>query len=313
MQPLVIIAGPTAVGKTELAIELCERLQAEIISADSMQVYKYMDIGTAKPSIEQQHRVKHHLIDLVEPDQNFSVADYQRHFYQCLNELSSRKKLPVMVGGTGLYIRASLQAFPFTDPGANPEIRRNLMEQAETAQDPQFLHQRLQEVDPQAAARIHPHDSRRLIRALEVYYQTGTPISALQKAEAAGLKYRMIYLFLDREREELYSRIDQRVEEMIATGLIFEVEALLSKGYSPDLKSMQSLGYKQITDYLQGNLTLEAAVTLTKQLTRNYAKRQLTWFRKEPVQLRVNLSEQGRDFFSEILEFVEGRLNINVE
>lgn len=309
MTPVIIIAGPTAVGKTDLAIRLAERLQAEIISADSMQVYKYMDIGTAKPTWEQQQRINHHLINLVEPNQDFSVADYQKRFDESISEIVSRGKLPLVVGGTGLYIRASLRSFPFKDPGADQNFRERLKKQAATMNDPLFLYQQLQERDPQAAIRIHPNDTRRIIRALEVYYQTGTPLTLLQTAQKIELKYQSIYLFLDRERTELYQRIEERVETMLKEGLVAETANLLEKGYSPELKSMQSLGYKQIIDYLQGKILLEQAITLTKQLTRNYAKRQLTWFRKEPVEFWVNFSNHSQEFFGEILSYIEGRLS----
>ncbi len=313
MKPLIVIAGPTAVGKTDLAIRLAEYLNTEIISADSMQVYKYMNIGTAKPTPEQQRRVTHNLINLVAPDQDFSVADYQELFDQTVERIISAGKIPLVAGGTGLYIRACLNYFSFQDPGANYQLREELKTAALNSGEPDFLHRRLQQVDPITAGRIHQNDSRRIIRALEVFYQTGTPISFFQEQRKSIPKYRTIYILLDRDREELYRRIEARVDLMMEEGLIAEVADLLARGYSPELKSMQSLGYKQIGDYLQKKITLEQAVDLTKQLTRNYAKRQLTWFRKEPVDLWINISDNNREFFGEILSYIEGRISQHVE
>lgn len=309
MIPVVILTGPTAVGKTELALSLAAKLDTEIISADSMQVYKTMDIGTAKPSREQQLQVKHHLIDLVGPDQDFSVADYQENFEKVVRELQHRGKIPLLVGGTGLYIRAATRSFPFQATGGPQlELRNQLREEAEQS-GPQVLHQRLQGVDPQAASRIHPNDLHRVIRALEVFYTAGAPLSTLARPESESVpKYRTIYIFIDRARSELYQRIEQRVDSMIAAGLVDEVAGLLAQGYRPELKSMQSLGYKQITAYLKDEVPLQTAVSQMKQLTRNYAKRQLTWFRKEPVDLWIDISEKESEFFGEILNYIEGRL-----
>jgi tRNA dimethylallyltransferase len=308
MQPLIVIAGPTAVGKTEFAIWLSGQLNAEIISADSMQVYKYMDIGTAKPSPLEQRLVKHYLIDVVEPDQEFSVADYKSLFDQTVRMIQSAGKLPIMVGGSGLYIRACTQSFFFEDPGgADWELRNSLKAQAQE-HGVQCLYQQLEKVDAIAASRIHPNDLRRIIRALEVYQSTGIPISRLQAERNPDSQYQTIYIFIDRDRSELYQRIEARVDLMIEQNLIGEVESLLKRGYSPDLKPMQSLGYKQINEYFQRIYPLEEAVNRIKQLTRNYAKRQLTWFRKEPVDFWVNISSNKQEFFGVILNYIRGRL-----
>jgi tRNA dimethylallyltransferase len=312
MNPLIVITGPTAVGKTDLAIWLAERLNGEIISADSMQVYKYMDIGTAKPTLEEQQRVKHHLIDIVKPSEDFSVADYRVLFDQTVSSLNGQGKIPLMVGGTGLYIRACLRSFSFIDPGADPELRHKLREQATDA-GPGFLHQRLQQVDPEAAARIHPNDNHRIIRALEVYLHTGTPFSLIRSKQEIALKYPLIYVFLDRDRAELYQRIEVRVDSMLKQGLVLEVKELLKQGFSSNLKAMQSLGYQQINEYIENKISLEQATELIKQKTRNYAKRQLTWFRKEPVDLWINISGPSEEFFGEILNYIEGRLKQDVE
>lgn len=312
MNPLIILAGPTAVGKTELSLKLARRLNTEIVSADSMQIYKYMDIGTAKPSPEERKAVPHHLLDLVEPDQEFSVADYKAYFEATVASLYQRGKIPLVTGGTGLYIRACIQAFDLGPGKPDPDLRRELNEQAERF-GVNYLHQRLRESDPEAASKIHPNDRRRLIRALEVFINTGVPISSLQKNRSIRFKYKLIYIFLNRERNELYDRIEKRVERMIADGLIDEVRSLLERGYSPDLKPMQSLGYKQINLFLQGKLTLEEAIASIKQETRRYAKRQLTWFRKEPIDYHFNVSGNSEEFFGDILNYIEGRLGKDVE
>jgi tRNA dimethylallyltransferase len=313
MLPLIVIAGPTAVGKTDLAIRLAESLDSEIISADSMQVYKYMDIGTAKPTLEQQRMVKHHLIDIVDPSQDFSVADYQTLFNQAVDMLHHKGKIPLVVGGTGLYIRACLRSFSFSDPGPDQELRQKLREETTDSEGMNALYEQLKKVDPLTAERIHPNDHHRIIRALEVYLRTGIPFSKSQKDQPLNSKYQTIYLFLDRNRDELYHRIENRVDQMLDQGLIEEVEELLQKGYSPQLKAMQGLGYQQINQYLQNTISFDEARNLIKQKTRNYAKRQLTWFRKEPVDQWVNISGKNEEFFGEILNYIEGRLNKDVE
>lgn len=312
MNPLIILAGPTAVGKTELSLKLAEKIGAEIISADSMQVYKYMDIGTAKPSLEERKTVPHHLIDVVEPDWDFSVADYQKQFHQTVASIYTRGKLPLLTGGTGLYIRACIRGFDLEPGGPLPSLRLELKKQAEQY-GTQYLHKRLAEIDPEAASRIHPNDQRRTIRALEVFHGTGTPISQLQQNQVLNSKYSVIYLFLNRERDELYRRIELRAERMIADGLIEEVSSLLNKGFLPNLKPMQSLGYKQISDYLLQKSALEEAIISMKQETRRYAKRQLTWFRKEPIDYLINISGDSQELFGDILNYVEGRLDRDVE
>ncbi len=307
--PLIVITGPTAAGKTECAIWLAQRLNAEIISADSMQVYQYMDIGTAKPDLLQQQTVKHHLLDLVRPDEDFSVSDYKRHFEQTVPRINAAGKLAIITGGTGLYIRACLRAFLEQNPvGPNWELRNCFQKQA-AEKGALYLHQQLMQVDPAAAARIHPNDLRRVIRALEVFHTLGEPISGLQTQREVNGPYRVIYVVIDRERDELYQRIDARVDRMVQQGLQQEVESLLDRGYSSNLKSMQSLGYRQFTAYLQGRCSLETVIELMKRETRRYAKRQLTWFRKEPVDYWVNASGGRREFFGEILRYLEGSLD----
>lgn len=311
LKPMIIVAGPTAVGKTELALRLSEDLATPIISADSMQIYKGLNIGTAKPDQEQQQRATHLLIDLIEPDREFSVADYQQQFQQTVAKLDEAGKIPLIVGGTGLYIRAVTQSFALpaiAEP--NPELREALKQLAKVEGN-EALHRQLAEIDPEAAARIHPNDIFRVIRGLEVFQQTGIPISKMQtKGE---LKRPLIYLFLNRDRAELYQRINLRVDQMIADGLVEEVQQLFAQGYDSRLKSLQSLGYKQIGAYLLGQISWSEAIEAIKQKTRNYAKRQISWFKREPVDLWVNLSEKKLEFYGVILKDIKGRIDLNAE
>jgi tRNA dimethylallyltransferase len=307
MLPIIIIAGPTAVGKTAFAIWLAQQLHTAIISADSMQVYRAMDIGTAKPTWAEQQQVTHHLIDLVEPDQAFSVANYQEKFNQTVALFNTQHQIPLVVGGTGLYIRASIQGYALDNPAeAHHDLRAALTAQA-AATGNDSLYQQLMQVDPVAAAQIHPNDLHRLIRALEVYLTTGIPISRLQTKDMA--RFRTIYLLLNRDRAELYHRIEIRVEQMLEQGLVDEVIKLRKQGYAADLKPMQSLGYKQINQYLDAQISLAEAAKLIKQKTRNYAKRQLTWFKHEPLDRELNLSGKDVQFYPEILHYLEGRLS----
>lgn len=306
--PLVVLAGPTATGKTKLAVKLALALGAEIISADSMQVYRYMDIGTAKPSPEETQLVPHHLIDVVTPEQPFTVADYQQLFRQTYKKLEKKKVLPLLTGGTGLYIRAVTRGFAFPERPGDPELRSRLKDEA-TRLGKEEMHRRLQAVDPESAGKIHPNDLKRVLRALEVYFLTGTPISQQQKAGAFALPGETIYIAVSRRREELYHRIEERVDQMIARGLPEEVRDLLNKGYGPELQSMQGLGYKELIPVVRGESCLEEAVRLLKKRTRNYAKRQLTWFRKEPVAKWFMLSSgQEEKSLSEILTYIEGKI-----
>lgn len=277
-QPVLIVVGPTAVGKTKFSLRLAEKLQAEIISADSMQVYKGMDIGTAKAGREEQKRVKHHLIDVVDPDQSFNVANYVSLAEKVLADLKARNKTALLTGGTGLYIDALIDGFLFPDSEADPKLRAELAAQAK--KDPLSLHNRLKEVDAKSARRIHPNDHRRLVRALEVYLRTGEPISVLQEKKAQEERpYNPLYIGLNRRRPELYARINKRVDEMIALGLIEEVQGLL-QAYPEQPTALQALGYKEIAWYLQGKMSLAEAIELLKRDTRRYAKRQLSWFRR---------------------------------
>ncbi|MCL5045788.1 MAG: tRNA (adenosine(37)-N6)-dimethylallyltransferase MiaA [Actinobacteria bacterium] len=304
MLPLLVVTGPTATGKTAVGIELALRLKGEVISADSMLVYRHMDIGTAKPDLEERRGVPHHLIDIVDPDEEFSVADFQVLAHQKIREVAGRGKLPLLVGGTGLYIRALAEEYQFTEMDPDSEFRRRLAEEARV-KGGEGLHGRLREVDPDAAARIHPNDSRRLIRALEVYEKTGRPISSSWGAPARPSPYDLVMVGITADRQDLYRRIELRVDRMIAAGLVEEVRSLLGMGYTRDLKSMQSLGYREIAAYLDGETDLPGAVELIKINTRRFAKRQLTWFRRDR---RINWLPVGKD--SSVEQIVEGVLKI---
>ena len=296
---VLTIVGPTAVGKTELAIEVAKTLDGEIITADSMQIYQGLDIGTAKPTPQERDGISHHLIDVVTPDQEFNVADYVRLAEQVIKEISDRGKVPIISGGTGLYIHALIDGFLFPEQGADPKIRRRLLLEAE--EDNQALYEKLKVVDPDAAAKLHVNDIRRIVRALEVYYSTGKPISQLQrKAQDKEAKYNAIMFGLTRDRSELYQRINQRVDIMITDGLIEEVKKLLDK-YPHQPTALQALGYKELAEYLNGECSLEEAIYVLKRDTRRYAKRQLSWFRRDKRIKWLDLSEIEKEKAIEII------------
>ncbi len=276
---IIIIIGPTAVGKTKYAIKLAETKNGEIISADSMQVYKKMDIGTAKPTKKEQQGIKHYLLSIKNPDQSWTVADFIFECRKKIKAILKKGKLPIIVGGTGLYINALLQGFSFPIIEADLKYRKKLYKRAEKQGSPK-LHEELQKIDPYAAKKIHPHDLKRIIRALEVFHKTGQMISQVQTKNPLSNEYDIQIKFLDMPREKLYARINHRVGNMIKKGLIKEVKKLKAKGYDKNLPSMQGLGYKEIFDYLDNKTTKEAAIDLIKQKTRNFARRQLVWFRR---------------------------------
>ena len=277
---LLCLLGPTAVGKTEIAIQLAQCLDAEIVSVDSRQIYRQMDIGTAKPTPEEQQAARHHLIDCVDISQPFSVADYQSLADAAIADIQNRGKRVLLVGGAGLYFRAIVDGL-FEGPGANPALRKRL--EAEAAQNGvDSLHKRLQTCDPESADRIHPNNLVRVIRALEVYELTGTPMSELQQQwHPEKQRYPFIAFGLTMPRALLYRRIEQRVDVMLANGLIAEVESLLAAGYARDSVALQSFGYRELIAYLDGDCTYLEAISQLKQNTRRFAKRQLTWFRKD--------------------------------
>ena len=286
---LLCILGPTAVGKTEIAIAVAQKLDAEIVSADSRQIYRYMDIGTAKPTPSEQAQVRHHLIDCVAPDERFSVADYQRAADIAIQDIQSRGKQAMLVGGAGLYFRAVVDGL-FDGPEADPGFRARLRTEAQEF-GAEILYSRLSQIDPESASRIHPNDLIRIIRALEVYEKTGKAISELQQEwNRASPRYSFVAFGINRERQELYQRIEARVDEMLAAGLLEEVKGLIARGYD-NLPAMQSFGYKELIDYLHGECDWNTAVNLLKRNTRRFAKRQLTWFRNDPRIKWLDFSE----------------------
>ncbi len=279
--PLICIVGPTAVGKTEIAIQLAQHLDAEIVSLDSRQIFRGMDIGTAKPTPEQQRAVPHHLIDCVDVDQTFSVAEYQRLADTAIAEIRGREKRAMAVGGAGLYFRGIIDGL-FDGPGADAEIRAKLQREVDEHGNV-ALHERLRRCDPETANRVHPNNLVRVIRALEIYELTGKPISALQQQwKMNEPRYPFRAFGLNMPRETLYQRIEERVDRMVEAGLIEEVKGLLDQGCPRNCVAMQSFGYKELIDYLDRNRTLDEAIALLKQNTRRFAKRQLTWFRNDP-------------------------------
>ena len=277
---LLCLLGPTAVGKTEIAIELAQHLNAEIVSVDSRQIYRQMDIGTAKPTPEEQQAAPHHLIDCVDISQPFSVADYQSLADTAIADIQNRGKQVLLVGGAGLYFRAVIDGL-FEGPGADPAVRERF-EQEAAQHGVDALHERLRACDPESADRIHPNNVVRVIRALEVYELTGVPMSEHQQQwHPEKQRYPFIAFGLTMPRALLYHRIEQRVDVMLANGLIAEVESLLATGYARDTIALQSFGYKELITYLDGECTYTEAISQLKQNTRRFAKRQLTWFRKD--------------------------------
>jgi len=285
---LVVIVGPTAVGKTALAIELCERFGGEIVSADSRQLYRGLDIGTAKPTPEERSRVPHHLVDFLPPDRGLSLAEYQELAYQAIADIHSRGRLPFLVGGTGQYVRAVVEGWSIPRVPPQPELRRRMRREAEE-RGYRSLHARLAEVDPNAAARIDPRNVRRVIRALEVYEVTGRPISELQGKRSPP--YRMLQLGLTMDRQALYERADRRIECMMDDGLVDEVRRLIAQGYAPSLPAMSGIGYAEVRRHLEGELSLEEAVRRMKANTRRFIRHQYNWFRLDDPQ--IHWIEQG--------------------
>lgn len=308
---LLIIAGPTAVGKTDTGIILADKLNGEIISADSMQIYKNMDIGTAKPNLEERMGVIHHLIDIINPDENFSVAEFQRLAGGIIDDLISSKKLPIIVGGTGLYINSLIYDMDFTQFASNRKLRETLQEEAEKMGN-EYIHDKLKKIDSNLADRIHPNNVRRVIRAIEVYHGTGDKMGDFSRDIVLNDEYEFFLAGLTRERSELYDRINKRVDIMIEQGLIEEVRDLLNLGYSKDLISFKGLGYKEIIEYLEGRYDLNEAIRILKRNTRRYAKRQLTWFRRYESINWYNVSDYptGENLAEHIIEDFKGYFNL---
>lgn len=278
---IIVIVGPTAVGKTYISVELAKKLSTEIISADSVQIYKSMNIGSAKITDKERQGIVHHMIDIVEPTENYSVSEFKEDSEKIIDSMLSNKKIPIIVGGSGLYVNSLIYDLDFGRVKSDDKLRDSynqfVMENGEEA-----LYERLKHVDSHAADKIHKNNIKRVMRALEVYDITGTKFSELNTdIRKPSNRYECILIGLSMDRKALYERINQRVDEMISDGLAEEVQNLLNKGYAKDLVSMQAIGYKEIIDYLEGNSTIEEAINLLKRNTRRFAKRQYTWFLKD--------------------------------
>lgn len=303
--PLLVITGPTATGKSSAGVMAADILGGEIISADSMLIYRHMDIGTAKPTSAERLGIPHHMIDIADPDQEYSVALYQQQARAAVKDVLQRDRLPLLVGGTGLYVNAVIDSYDFSSAGGDRSLREKFKHEI-AASGAESLHLKLQCVDPETAAKLHPKDTRRVTRALEVYYRTGMPISSFQYKDDQKSVYNLKMFGLTMSRDLLYRRIEKRVDEMIEAGLVDEVRALMARGYSPELPSMRGLGYKEIISYLQGDLNLDQAVELLKRNTRRFAKRQLTWFRKDTriewldVENYGNITDLAREISAKI-------------
>lgn len=302
-KPLIVLTGPTAVGKTSLSIALAKAADAEIISADSMQVYKHMDIGSAKITEEEMEGVPHYLIDVLEPSEEFHVVRFQKMAKEAMEKIYSKEKIPILTGGTGFYIQAVVKDIDFSQDTEKSSVRAELEKMAEE-KGGAYLHQLLEQKDPESAQKIHPNNIKRVIRALEYYELTGEKISLHNEREGEKLSpYNTAYFVLNDRRDRLYERIDRRVDQMLEKGLVEEVRRLAQMGYTRDMVSMQGLGYKEILAYLEGECTLEEAVYILKRDTRHFAKRQLTWFRREKDVIWVNKPDFEYDD-KRILEYI---------
>lgn len=311
-QPLIILTGPTAVGKTDLSLKLAGAIDGEIISADSMQVYRHMDIGSAKVTREEMGGIPHYLIDVLEPDQEFNVVSFQSMAKEALNEIYSHGHIPIIAGGTGFYIQALLYDIDFTENDGDSSIRRELeaLAVSEGERAPLILHSMLQKADPKAAADIHPNNIKRVIRAIEYFRQTGERISLHnERAHAKESPYNFLYYVVTTERDQLYRRIENRVDRMLEQGLVEEVQRLKAMGCHRGQTSMQGLGYKEILDYLNGECSLDEAVYRLKRDTRHFAKRQLTWFKRERDVRWIHLPDFQGDLSLALERMIEDCIN----
>ncbi len=305
-KPLLVLTGPTAIGKTDISLELAKKIRGEIISADSMLVYREMNIGTAKPDQYQLSMVPHHMINIVNPDQIFNAAIYSRKAEEIIKEIDSRDRLPVLSGGTGLYINAVINGYSFTEAVADSKLRMELLQDS-IVYGKEHLFDKLVKIDPVSAEKIHKNNVKRVIRALEVYYLTGKKLSAAAADNKPDSPYDLIFFGLTADRKTLYNRIEKRVDKMIASGLVEEVEGLLNRGYNPGLNSMQGLGYKEMVHYLNGELSLEEAIDLLKMNTRHFAKRQLTWFNRDSRIIWLDINQKSdKEILDEIAVVLEG-------
>ncbi|WP_211747880.1 tRNA (adenosine(37)-N6)-dimethylallyltransferase MiaA [Paenibacillus sp. Marseille-Q4541] len=309
---LLVLVGPTAVGKTKMSIELAKYFNAEIISGDSMQVYRHMDIGTAKIKPEEMDGIPHHLIDIHEPDYPYSVAEFQESCRNLIKEIHARGKLPFIVGGTGLYVESVCYDFQFSEVGSDEAFRKEQFDYAD-AHGPEMLHEKLQQIDPASAQRLHPNDVRRVVRALEIYHMTGMKQSDQLAAQKKESPYELFIVGLTMDRQMLYNRIEDRIDEMMEEGLVEEVASLLDRGVVPGCISMQGLGYKEIASYLQGGVPLETAVDELKRDTRRFAKRQLSWFRHMKDIHWVDMTDTANfsTSFAMIRDIIADKLNLD--
>lgn len=311
---LLVLVVLTAVGKTKLSIEMARQFDAEIISGDSMQVYRHMDVGTAKISEQEMEGIKHHLIDIHEPEYPYSVAQFQEDCRRLIPDIQSRGKLPFIVGGTGLYVESVCYEYQFSEVGADEAFRQEQLDYAE-----QFgadaLHARLQAVDPESALRLHPNDRRRVVRALEIYHVSGTTLSSQLASQKKESPYQLCIVGLTMDRQMLYKRIEDRIDGMLDQGLVAEVTSLMERGVRSDAISMQGLGYKEISSYLRGEVSLEEAVTWLKRDTRHFAKRQLSWFRHMKDIQWVDVTDFGNfsAHAAQIHEIIAGKFRTDLE
>ncbi|WP_068499766.1 tRNA (adenosine(37)-N6)-dimethylallyltransferase MiaA [Paenibacillus kribbensis] len=311
---LLVLVGPTAVGKTKLSIEMARQCDAEIISGDSMQVYRHMDIGTAKISTQEMEGIKHHLIDIHEPEYPYSVAAFQEDCRRLIPDIQSRGKLPFIVGGTGLYVESVCYEYQFSEVGADEAFRQEQLDFAEQF-GAEALHARLQAVDPESALRLHPNDRRRVVRALEIYHVSGTTLSSQLATQKKESPYQLCIVGLTMDRQMLYKRIEDRIDGMLDQGLVAEVASLMERGVRSDAISMQGLGYKEISSYLRGEVSLEEAVTWLKRDTRHFAKRQLSWFRHMKDIQWVDVTDFGNfsAHAAQIHEIIAGKFRTDLE
>ena len=294
-QPLLVLAGPTAVGKTELSLRLAEELNGAVISADSMQVYRQMDIGSAKIMPEERRGIPHYLIDVLDPEEDFNVFRFQQMAGEAIEKKKKKGMLPILTGGTGFYIQAVLKNIDFTENEGHQEIRAQ-MEALAQAQGPEAVYRELQKLDPEAAADIHPHNVKRVIRAIEYYQMTGKPISAHNREQRARRSaYHSALFVITDERQRLYENINRRVDLMMENGLVEEVRRLVGCGLTEDNISMKGIGYRELFPYFRGEISLEQAVEEIKKDTRHFAKRQITWFKREEDAIWVNKRDFGYD------------------
>lgn len=309
-QKLLVIIGPTAVGKTKLSIEMAKQYNGEIISGDSMQIYRGMNIGTAKITQDEMEGIPHHLIDIKEPDENFSVAEFQSLVRAKIEEIAKMGKLPIIAGGTGLYIQSVIYDYQFSDVSGDETFRLQLEQRAKEIGN-EALYKELCEVDPESAAQIHPNNVRRVIRALEIYHLTGKTMQEFQRTQEPDLLYDTALVGLTMEREKLYERINDRVDLMVEQGLLDEVKSLYQQGLR-DCQSIQAIGYKEIYEYLDGKVSLDDAVETLKQNSRRYAKRQLTWFRNKMDVKWFDMTDVNNftKKITEISHYVEGKLQV---